>query len=933
MKASRKGPFSRIRWFCRDGSVLAPKPFACTNRGGGVQHGEWNKKVVTLRAKGYLIGNVLASVNPKAVTAGDAGLSHLRQILLERYLVQADNGWIFRGARNYRGSLQTEDERASAKAILLAIIAAPKQTKQQYFLLFQAAKLLPYEEQTPKVAEIRQLSADLVVLDPGFKGLRDKIHTTPEPSDAQRVLDYAVKHPNSAHMAELQRLASAIDHLYTPKDIVDILRRTADRVRGRKLAARLRQGANTLARHPDPWTRFQESSALLVFVRNHLSEAGTATQQLSLLNAAIALERVSFASGTALAEKLPRINRRTQLYWLEHASNALYGGGRLTPRQLHAVNSTVTKLIKGSPTVSVYRDRLGYLARVPSWAHQWEQFHFGDTIARWSEIEPLVHWFVPDQLRGSPLLVYSRVLDNLMRDANALADIDNNLFGQAVGAGLRAINPGLARGVLRIVPPGASTAALQPDGIYLLPATTATLPPVAGILTIGEGNSLSHVQLLASNLGIPNVAIDQTLMDHLKTAEGRPVTLAVSPNGRVRLEHSSKQLDGLFTQAAALAVQPLSPDLNKLDLTVRRIIPLGDLRATDAGRTVGPKAANLGELKSRFPENVTDGVAIPFGVFRQLLEQPIAPDGDSIFAWMRSEYTRLRGIKDESEHQQAVSAFLTRLHRLIEHAEPGTAFREALRQHLEQNFGPDGSYTLYVRSDTNLEDLPGFTGAGLNLTVPNVRGFDNILQAISRVWASPFTERAYNWRQARMDHPEQVYASVLLMRSVPAEKSGVLVTMDLESGNSEVVTVASNEGVGGAVDSQAAEELQINSNTGQVLILAEATAPKRRAFSADGGLGMVPVSAADQVLNRKEIDQLVKLVRLLPERFPLHDANGHPLPVDVEFGFLDGRLALFQIRPYIERNSAQQAAFLIEMDKSLVQNAEVAVNLRQIPGR
>ena len=46
---------------------------------------------------------------------------------------------------------------------------------------------------------------------------------------------------------------------------------------------------------------------------------------------------------------------------------------------------------------------------------------------------------------------------------------------------------------------------------------------------------------------------------------------------------------------------------------------------------------------------------------------------------------------------------------------------------------------VFVRSDTNVEDLPGFTGAGLNLTVFNVVGFDNIVKAISEVWASPYT--------------------------------------------------------------------------------------------------------------------------------------------------------------------------------------------------
>ena len=44
MKASPRGPFARIRWFCNDGTVLPPKPYACADHGGGRQHGEWSDK-------------------------------------------------------------------------------------------------------------------------------------------------------------------------------------------------------------------------------------------------------------------------------------------------------------------------------------------------------------------------------------------------------------------------------------------------------------------------------------------------------------------------------------------------------------------------------------------------------------------------------------------------------------------------------------------------------------------------------------------------------------------------------------------------------------------------------------------------------------------------------------------------------------------------
>src|ERR1041385_4413605 len=88
-------------------------------------------------------------------------------------------------------------------------------------------------------------------------------------------------------------------------------------------------------------------------------------------------------------------------------------------------------------------------------------------------------------------------------------------------------------------------------------------------------------------------------------------------------------------------------------------------------------------------------------------------------------------------------------------------------------FGADGSYGVFVRSDTNAEDLPEFTGAGLNLTVPNQVGYKHITQSLRDVWASPFEERAWDWRSRILVSSEKVYPSVLLLRSVRSEERRV----------------------------------------------------------------------------------------------------------------------------------------------------------------
>ncbi len=112
MKESARGPFSRIRWFCQDGSVLPPRTYACAERGGGHQHGEWSERTKALRGEGYRIANLLAGIDAAAALGADAFADELAQLLIEKYLIAADDGWIFRRARFYRGAIQEEDERA-----------------------------------------------------------------------------------------------------------------------------------------------------------------------------------------------------------------------------------------------------------------------------------------------------------------------------------------------------------------------------------------------------------------------------------------------------------------------------------------------------------------------------------------------------------------------------------------------------------------------------------------------------------------------------------------------------------------------------------------------------------------------------------------------------------------------------------------------------
>ena len=933
MKTESRGPFERIMWFCNDGTVLPPEPYACRPHGGGIQHGQWNERIRTLRKAGHYIGNVLAEFKASDITQDAMGRQRLHHILLERYLIAVDKGWLFRRASHYRGAFQIENEIAGARRILMTLNSPPFTTQRDYLLRRDAIRLLPHGLDLPSLTEVRQRSTDLARIDPDFESLRNKIHGQLDAMDAQRVRTYALKRPVDAYTLDYEHLAMAIDQLYRPANVSDQLSSLAQRAVSRRLASDLRMGAEIFDTHLDPETRFEVSSELLTRIRNSISEAGSAEQQLDLLDASSALELEAFRVGTRLVTRLPLADRTKRMAWLEMASAALYGTGMISLRQWRAIETSIRSLQKQRISLTQYRDQLRYLSRVPSWVTRWQQFHYGAAIERLSAIEPLVHNFIAEQLRSGLLIIYTNILDSLVRDANRLAQMTQRLFDEPVGAGLRMLNPGLARGVLREPRPGQSGLGLAPDGIYLLPATMAELSPVAGIITLGEGNALSHIQILASNLGIPNVVVDQSLVARLQQRLNQPVVLAVTPGGRVVIEEDGPQWDDIFDAQMTGTRERIEPNLEKLDLNFKTILRLKQLRASDSGRLTGPKAANLGELKRAFPDLVPSGVVIPFGVFRQLLDQEMVPGGKSAVEWMREQYRLIDQLADQPQAQHKMRyAISTRLRKWILQTDPGESFRQELRQVLEVAFGSDDSYTLFVRSDTNMEDLPGFSGAGLNLTVPNVAGFENLLQAISSVWTSPFGKRAFAWRQQRMSQPEHVYTSILLMPSIAVEKSGVMVTMDVETGRRDHYSIAVNEGIGGVVAGQAAEELRLNAETGKVQLLAEATAPFRQVLSANGGLQRLPTSSRERVLEQNEIDQLLALAKALPRHFSLRNERGDPAPADVEFGFYRGRLVLFQIRPYTGRREARENRFLNRMDAGLHQTSGQMVPMHEVPG-
>ena len=229
MREQPRGPFSRIRWFCNDGTVLPPKAYACQPHGGGFQHGEWNAQTLELREQGFLVANLLAGVQSGPWLDQRDFDNAYGQLLIERFLVAVDNGWILRRALFYRGAIQEEDERAGARSLMLEMLSRQDWIGPHYLSLRTGIKLLPHGVDTASAGKVRQLSAALSDDDPGFMPIRIKIHGAPDASDAAKVRAYMEGVDDDKLRSRMSYLAQEIDKIYQAAPLPEQLQQLAAR--------------------------------------------------------------------------------------------------------------------------------------------------------------------------------------------------------------------------------------------------------------------------------------------------------------------------------------------------------------------------------------------------------------------------------------------------------------------------------------------------------------------------------------------------------------------------------------------------------------------------------------------------------------------------------------------------------------------------------
>jgi rifampicin phosphotransferase len=208
---------------------------------------------------------------------------------------------------------------------------------------------------------------------------------------------------------------------------------------------------------------------------------------------------------------------------------------------------------------------------------------------------------------------------------------------------------------------------------------------------------------------------------------------------------------------------------------------------------------------------------------------------------------------------------------------------------------PDGVFVA-VRSSAVGEDAAGESFAGLHDSFLYIRGWDRLFDAIRRVWASAWNERALAYRRAKGIPNDRISMAVVVQQMVDARTAGVLFTANPNDGNVYEVVISTLWGAGEGLVSAGldADTFTVNKET---LEIAERIANKTEQLvldeAAGGGLIRIEVPADLREQPSLTREQVLELTRL-----GLAVERHYGRPQDIEFAVdAAGRIFVLQARP------------------------------------
>ncbi|ELB2854780.1 phosphoenolpyruvate synthase [Vibrio alginolyticus] len=314
---------------------------------------------------------------------------------------------------------------------------------------------------------------------------------------------------------------------------------------------------------------------------------------------------------------------------------------------------------------------------------------------------------------------------------------------------------------------------------------------------------------------------------------------------------------------------------------------------------VGGKNASLGEMVSNLANagvSVPNGFATTSYAFNQFLDHEGLDE-------------RIHQLLDELdvEDVEALRKTGANIRQWVLEAPFPADLEQEIRENYQELIEGNPELSVAVRSSATAEDLPDASFAGQQETFLNVKGIDAVLEATKHVYASLFNDRAISYRVHQGFDHRGISLSAGIQRMVRSDKasSGVMFTLDTESGFDQVVFITSSWGLGEMVVQGAVnpDEFYVHKpmlEAGEHPIVKKTFGSKliKMIYSDNQEIGKQVdiVDTSDEErntfsLNDDEIKELAKQAMIIEKHYQR--------PMDIEWAKdgIDGKLYIVQARP------------------------------------
>ncbi|MDO8573504.1 MAG: phosphoenolpyruvate synthase [Candidatus Daviesbacteria bacterium] len=309
----------------------------------------------------------------------------------------------------------------------------------------------------------------------------------------------------------------------------------------------------------------------------------------------------------------------------------------------------------------------------------------------------------------------------------------------------------------------------------------------------------------------------------------------------------------------------------------------------------GGKNASLGEMIQTLPDiEIPSGFVVTATAYKYFLSKTGLDD------YIKKE---LKGLNTKSLED------LQRCGDNIREKIKSTEFPEALEASIreafkaaEKRYGKGSDFA--VRSSATAEDLPGASFAGEHETFLNVRGGEDILMAVKKAMASLFTDRAISYRVDKGFDHLKIYLSVGVQKMVRSDLgcSGVMFTLDTESGFPDVVLINGAWGLGEMIvqGEVIPDEFLVFKKTSAIIEKKIGSKIKKMIYGQDNPTKIVETNDKEKqslVLSDEEVLKLADWGMKIEKHYS--DKNQKWTPMDIEWAKdgTNGKMYIIQARP------------------------------------